>query len=125
MQLSLCREEGKLVLMSFGVFGLFNDSFLIGQQCDDRPVVKTRECYVAGSLSSHPPSMKAGGSNSEVNAYPEASIEAVNYIEAASLLAGAGVDFLFLEMMKVRAGDLYFFSVVFYTYSNFLLPAGH
>jgi homocysteine S-methyltransferase len=53
--------------------------------------------WVAGSLSTHPPDQS---DDCGVNSYPEPEVEARAYFEAAGCLAAAGVDVIFLEMMK-------------------------
>lgn len=57
-------------------------------------------CLVAGSLSTHPPALPPGSSDSTLATYPTPDIEALNYIQAANAIEKSGVDILFLEMIK-------------------------
>ena len=59
-------------------------------------------CFVAGSLSTHPPALPPGSESSAAARYPEPEVEEANYLEAALAIRDAGVDFLMLEMMKVH-----------------------
>jgi len=55
---------------------------------------------VVGSLSTHPPEMKAGGMSSAEASWPAPGEEAAAYGEAGVGHALSGVDMLWLEMMK-------------------------
>jgi len=55
---------------------------------------------IAGSLSTHPPEMPAGGASSALAKWPPVEEEQANYNEAARAHMLSGVDMLFLEMMK-------------------------
>lgn len=60
---------------------------------------RRKPLFVAASLSTHPPAIPKG--NRSTSAFwPEEMEEKQNYTEAASVLAGSGADFLFMEMMK-------------------------
>ena len=67
---------------------------------DKTTALQRRHYFVAGSLSTHPPAMPKGTHDSTLAIWPSPEEEQLNYIEAATSIAGSGVDFLFLEMMK-------------------------
>jgi methionine synthase I (cobalamin-dependent) len=70
-------------------------------QCDyDTTTGSTRNIFVGGSLSTHPPALEVGSSVSTNAKYPPEPKESENYLEAALALASSGVDFIMLEMMK-------------------------
>ena len=69
---------------------------------------KARDLYgngrtlIAGSLSTHAPIFDAGSPQANESSFPPDDVLLDAYVEACNILAEAGVDFLFLEMMKEK-----------------------